>query len=88
MRSKKKKRYLQRMIRETATKAISEFEGHGLVVQWLVFNQFAVASGMSIGTSLALFLIVRAGWNYSGPTVGPTESSSDTWISKLWKNKI
>lgn len=32
-----------------------------VVVQWLVFHQFATSSGMSIGTSIFIFFVTKYG---------------------------
>jgi hypothetical protein len=44
---------------EIVNEAAKEVLGQNVVVQWLVFHQFATASGVSIGTSLLLFMGVR-----------------------------
>ena len=42
-----------------ANEVAKEVLDQSMVVQWLVFHQFASASGVSIGTSLLLFIGIR-----------------------------
>lgn len=45
----------RKMLKEAIVEFIGECERQGIIVQWLVFNQFAVSSGMSLGMSIVVF---------------------------------